>query len=101
MIQKGAVTAGRCLRIPPRGEEQGEAEEVEHAGAYLNVVLPGQLACAAATHRRGESTSGAREGASGRDEPRRALGRIGRRRQSPNQDSDSRFNSVDAGNAER
>ena len=50
MIQKGAVTAGRCLRIPPRGEEQGEAGEVEYAGAYLNVVLPGQLACAAATH---------------------------------------------------
>jgi hypothetical protein len=44
-------TAGRCLHVPPKGEEQGEAEDAEHAGAYLNVVLPGALACAAVTHR--------------------------------------------------
>jgi hypothetical protein len=41
MIREGAVRPGRCLRIPPQGEKQGEAEEVEHAGAYFNVVLPG------------------------------------------------------------
>jgi len=46
-IQKWAVTAGRCLRVPPRGEKEEAAEEGEHAGAYLNVVLP---TCAAATH---------------------------------------------------
>ncbi len=47
MFRKGAVTAGRCLRFPPRGEKEEAAEEGEHAGAYLNVILP---ACSAAAH---------------------------------------------------
>jgi hypothetical protein len=37
---KRGRTAGRCLHIPPEGEEQGEAEDAEHAGAYIDVVLP-------------------------------------------------------------
>ncbi len=49
MVQRVAVQAGRCLRIPPRGEQKA-AEEDEDAGAYLNVVLPERLACDAATH---------------------------------------------------
>ena len=44
------MQAGRCLRIPPRGEEEQAAEEGEDAGAYLNVVLPAGLACRTATH---------------------------------------------------
>ena len=40
----------RCLRIPPRGEEEQAAEEGEVAGAYPNVGLPAGLACRTATH---------------------------------------------------
>ncbi len=47
-VRNGALRAGRCLRFPPRGEKEEGAREGEHAGAYLNVVLP---ACAATTHR--------------------------------------------------
>ena len=46
VIQGVAVQAGRCLRIPPEGEEQQAAEEGEVAGAYPNVGLPAGLACA-------------------------------------------------------
>ncbi|HOT24443.1 MAG TPA: hypothetical protein PLK79_08460, partial [Thermoleophilia bacterium] len=52
-----AVPAGRCLRIPPKGEQQaadeGEVavEKSEVAGAYLNVALPTGLVCRIVTHR--------------------------------------------------
>ena len=50
-VIRGSGRAGRrCLRIPPRGEEQQAAEEGEVAGAYPNVGLPAGLACRTATH---------------------------------------------------
>ena len=48
--RKVAQWAGRCLRIPPKGEQEQAAEELEVAGAYLNVGLPAGLACHIATH---------------------------------------------------
>ena len=48
--RKVAQWAGRCLRIPPEGEQEQAAEELEVAGAYLNVGLQAGLACHIVTH---------------------------------------------------
>ena len=50
MIRRSGRAGRRCLRIPPRGEEEQAAEEGEVAGAYPNVGLPAGLACRTATH---------------------------------------------------
>ena len=77
-----AQWAGRCLSIPPEGEQQA-AEELEVAGAYLNVGLPAGLACRTRDAWSGECTSGARAGA----RRRRGCGRRPhpRRRRRPSQ----------------
>lgn len=51
MIRRVGRAACRCLHIPHKGEEQHETPEAEHAGAELNVALPGDLACSTAAHR--------------------------------------------------
>ena len=71
VIRERAVQAGRCLRIPPRGEQEEAAEEGEDAGAYLNVVLPAATRLSHGDAWSGESMSGAREGASSARAPGR------------------------------
>jgi hypothetical protein len=49
VMRSVAARAGRCLHIPPEGEEEGSPEERD-ADAYPNVGLPGGVGCRFATH---------------------------------------------------